>query len=71
MSDELAYQPLLPFDVCYLGIAQGDYQSLARDTERLPMYNLLAGTSDLCKSTNQSGDAAVTTGTLALPSGVG
>lgn len=29
VSDELAYQPLLPLDMCYLRIAQGDYQSLA------------------------------------------
>lgn len=53
MSDELAYQPLLPLDMCYLGMAQGDYQSLAQDTERLPVYNLLPGTSDLCEKTNQ------------------
>lgn len=24
VSDELAHQPLLPLDMCYLGIAQGD-----------------------------------------------
>ena len=53
VSDELAYQPLLPLDMCYLGMAQGDYQSLARDTERLPVYNLLPGTNDLCEKTNQ------------------
>lgn len=29
VSDELAYQPLLPLDMCYLGVAWGDYQSLA------------------------------------------
>lgn len=71
MSDELAHQPLLPLDMCYLGVAQRDYQSLARDTERLPVHNRLAGTSDMCKSTNQSGDTAITTDTLALPSGIG
>lgn len=46
-------------------------RSLAWDTERLPAYNLLPGTNDLCKYTNQLGDIAITTGTLALPSGVG
>lgn len=71
MSDDLAHEPLLPPDMCYLGVARGDYQSLARDTESLPGHNLLAGTSDLCKLTNRSGDAAVPTGTSALPPGVG
>lgn len=71
MSDDLAHQPLLPPDMCYLGVARGDYQPLARDTENLPGHNLLAGTSDLCKLTNRWGDAAVPTGTSALPPGVG
>lgn len=71
VSDDLAHEPLLPPDMCYLGVARGDYQSLARDTESLPGHNLLAGTSDLCKLTNQSGDAADPTGTSALPPGVG
>ena len=71
VSDDLAHQPLLPPDMCYLGVARGDYQSLARDTESLPGHNLLAGTNDLCKLTNRSGDAAVPTGTSALPPGVG
>lgn len=71
VSDELAYQPLLPFDKCYLGVARGDYQSLAWDAERLPVYNLLPGTNDLCKQANQSGDGAVPIGASALPSAVG
>lgn len=64
VSDDLAYQPLLPLDMCYLGVAQGDYQSLAWDTGRLPGYNLPPGTDDLWKWTNQWGDGVVTIGTL-------
>lgn len=29
VGDELVYQPLPPPDMCYLGVAMGDYQSLA------------------------------------------
>lgn len=35
VSDELAGQPLLPPDMCYLSIAQGeDYQALARSSRK-------------------------------------
>lgn len=56
---------------CVTSALPREITSVWPEIQRLPVCNLLPGTNDLCKYTIQTGAAAITTGTLAFPYGVG